>query len=242
MSHTYDYPRPSVTVDIVVFGLDMTAPPVLNVLLIQRGRPGTPFEGCWAIPGGFVDEMEDLEVAARRELREETNAKPAYLEQLATFGKPGRDPRGHVISVAYMALVRTNQMDIKAGDDAEPGSATWMPVADLPNLDLAFDHADILRVALKRLRSKLRWQPIGIGIDLLPESFSIDDLRKVYEVVLGRELDRRNFRSKVLSYDILVSAGSQRVGSSTGGRPADLWRFDRSAYEARAEEGGEFEV
>jgi 8-oxo-dGTP diphosphatase len=238
VSYTYDYPRPTVTVDVVVFGLDMTAPPTLNVLLIKRGRPGTPFQGCWAIPGGFVNENEDLDEAARRELREETHAEPTYIEQLATFGKPGRDPRGHVISVAYMALVRTNAVTIEAGDDAEKGSATWMPVSDLGGLDLAFDHAEILSMALKRLRSKVRWQPLGI--DLLPETFAIDDLQRVYEVVLGRELNRRNFRTKVLSYNILVPVGSQRIGGL--GRPADLWRFDRVAYETMADEGGEFEV
>jgi 8-oxo-dGTP diphosphatase len=216
----------------------MTAPPTLNVLLIKRGRPGTPFEGCWAIPGGFVNENEDLEVAARRELVEETKAEPAYIEQLATFGKPGRDPRGHVISVAYMALVRTNAVEIEAGDDAEPGSATWMPVDDLPNLDLAFDHDEIQGVALRRLRSKLRWQPIGI--DLLPEMFSLTDLQQVYETVLGRQLDKRNFRKKVLAYDILTPAGSQRIGGP--GRPPELYRFDRAAYEAMIEEGEEFEV
>ncbi len=238
MSVTYEYPRPSVTVDVVVFGLDMTAPATLNVLLIKRGRPGTVFEGCWAIPGGFVNENEDLGDAARRELREETKAEPAYIEQLQSFGKPGRDPRGHVISVAYMALVRTDQVVIEAGDDAEPGSATWWPVDDLPRLNLAFDHAEILGVALKRLRSKLRWCPIGI--DLLPEQFSIDDLRRVYEAVLGRELNRGGFRRKVLSYEILVPAGSQRIGGP--GRPADLWRFDRNAYEDMQEEGEDFEV
>ena len=238
MSHTYEYPRPMVTVDIVVFGLDMTSPPTLNVLLIKRGRPGTVFEGCWAIPGGFVDENEDLEVAARRELVEETHAEVARIEQLATFGKPGRDPRGHVISVAYMALVRTDSTEIEADDDAEKGSATWMPVADLAGLEMAFDHDEILGVALKRLRSKLRWEPVGI--DLLPETFTLTDLQTVYETVLGQSLDKRNFRKRVLGYDVLVSAQSQQVGVSH--RPAQLYRFDRNAYEALIEEGEAFEV
>lgn len=232
---TYDYPRPSVTVDVVVFGLDGDT---LKVLLIKRGRPGTVFEGCWAIPGGFVDENEDLDDAARRELREETHAEPAYIEQLATFGKPGRDPRGHIISVAYMALVRTDSMVIEAGDDAEKDSATWMPVNDLHKIKLAFDHAEILGTALKRLRSKVRWQPVGI--DLLPPTFTLPDLQKVYEAILGRPLDKRNFRRKILKYGVLESAESVRIGSP--GRRPTLFRFDRNAYEAMQDEGTEFEV
>jgi len=237
-SYTYDFPRPTVTVDVVVFGVDMTTPLELKVLLIKRGRAGTAFEGYWALPGGFVDKDEDLEVAARRELREEAKAEPAYIEQLATFGKPGRDPRGHVISVAFMALVRIDQTEIEAGDDAEPGSETWMPVDNLTKIDLAFDHDEILSTALKRLRSKMRWHPIGI--DLMPETFSIDDLRRLYETLLGRELNRRNFRRKVLSHDVLSCAESRRIGGP--GRPAELWRFDRAAYEALLDEGGDFEV
>jgi 8-oxo-dGTP diphosphatase len=237
-SYTYEFPRPTVTVDVVVFGLDMGLnPPTLNVLLIKRGRPGTPFEGHWAIPGGFVDENEDLATAAHRELVEETHAECSYIEQLATFGKPGRDPRGHVISVAYMALVRTDSTTIQGDDDA--AEAAWWPVGDLSKIDLAFDHDEILGVALKRLRSKLRWQPIGI--DLLPETFTLTDLQRVYEVVLGRTLDKRNFRKRVQSYDILVSAQSRRIGAAPG-PPPKLWRFDRAAYEAMIEDGEEFEI
>jgi|APSaa5957512622_1039677.scaffolds.fasta_scaffold10182_6 8-oxo-dGTP diphosphatase len=238
MSFTYDYPHPSVTVDVVIFGLDMTAPPVLNVLLIKRGRQNEPYYDCWAIPGGFVNENEDLEVAARRETIEETHANPTYIEQLKTFGTPGRDPRGHVISVAYMALVRTNGMDIQADDDAK--EAAWWPVDDLSNINLAFDHAEILTVALNRLRSKLRWQPIGI--DLLPEVFSLPELQQVYEAILGHSIVRRTLRRRVASYGVLVPAGSRRIAGDFGGRPPDLWRFDRDAYEALLEEGGKFEL
>jgi len=233
-SYTYEFPRPTVVVDVVVFGLDMgQSPPTLNVLLIKRGRPGTAFWGFWAIPGGFVDENEDPDDAARRELVEETHAEVAYIEQLQTFGKFGRDPRGHVISIAYMALVRTDSTTIEGDDDA--AEARWWPVSELPT-NLAFDHAEILAVALKRLCSKVRWQPLGI--DLLPETFSIDDLQRVYEAVLGTTFNRGNFRKKVLSYGVLVPAGSRRI-SGTPGRPPDLWRFDRDAYDALTED---FEV
>lgn len=228
---TYEYPRPCVTVDVVVFGLDVST---LKVLLIKRGRPGTPFEGCWAIPGGFVNENEDLDVAAKRELREETHAEPQYIEQLATFGRPGRDPRGHVISVAYMALVQCDSLVIQGDDDAK--EARWWPVTDLP--DLAFDHDEILGTALRRLRTKIRWQPVGI--DLLPLAFPLSDLQRVYEVILDRKLDKRNFRRKMLSYGVLVEAASVRVGNL--GRGCTLFRFDRNAYETLLEQGRAFEV
>ena len=231
MSFTYPYPRPSVTVDNVVFGIDGD---ILKVLLIKRGRPGTAFEGCWAFPGGFVDENEDPDVAARRELLEETHAKISYMEQLGTFGKPGRDPRGHVISIAYMSLVQCDALTIQGDDDAS--EAKWWTVATPPAL--AFDHADILAVALKRLRTKIRWQPVGM--DLLPLVFALSDLQRVYEAILGRTLDKRNFRRRVLSYGVLVSAQSVRVGAP--GRRPSLYRFDRAAYEALLEDGGEFEV
>lgn len=238
MTVTYQYPRPSVTVDVVIFGLDMTAPPVLNVLLIRRGRKSEPYYDHWAIPGGFVNKDEDLDVAARREAVEETHANPTYIEQLKTFGAPGRDPRGHVISVAYMALVRTSEMEIQADDDAK--EVAWWPVDDLSKIQLAFDHAEILTVALNRLRSKVRWQPIGI--DLLPEVFSLPELQQVYEAILGHPIVRRTWRRRVAAYGVLVPAGSRRIVGDFGGRPPDLWRFDRAAYEALLKEGGEFEL
>lgn len=234
MSYTYEHPRPAVTVDVVVFGLDLDAR-TLQVLLIRRGTAGGAFAGAWAIPGGFVRPDEALEVAARRELREETKLEPSYIEQLYTFGRPGRDPRGHVVSVAYMALVRCDAVDPRGGTDAE--EARWFTVGAQP--ELAFDHDEILARALTRLRTKVRWQPIGI--DLLPEVFTLSELQRVYEIILGTSLDKRNFRKKVLGFDVLISADSRKTHGGPG-RPAQLYRFDRAAYEALAAEGVDFEV
>lgn len=217
--------------DSVVFGLDDVLG--LVVLLIKRGNP--PFADHWALPGGFVEEDEDLEVAAKRELREETHVTLSYMEQLATFGAPGRDPRKRVVSVAHLALVRTGAVQI-CGDDAAV-SACWWPIDGLP--PLAFDHAEIIKTGLARLRGKLRWQPIGI--DLLPLTFTIPELQAVYETVLGKKLDKRNFRKRVLRYGVLVSANSVRIAGGPG-RPPELYRFDRDAYEALLARGEEFEV
>lgn len=145
MPFTYPYARPAVTVDVVVFGIDIEAN--IKILLIKRGRAGTPFYGCWALPGGFVNEGEDLKVAALRELREETHVEMDDIRQIGAFGTPGRDPRGHVISVAYSTLVRCDAVTVKADDDAK--DARWWPLDALP--DLAFDHADIIATAWDKL-------------------------------------------------------------------------------------------
>ena len=142
MPYTYDYPRPALTVDCVVFGLDESQQ--LKVLLIQRSNE--PFAGYWALPGGFVDMDEGLETAALRELEEETGVRDLFIEQLYTFGAPGRDPRGRVVSVAYYALVNLSEHPVQAASDAR--AAKWFVLGQLPKL--AFDHQDILRAAQKR--------------------------------------------------------------------------------------------
>src|ERR1700752_709301 len=162
MPHTYEYPRAALTVDCVVFGLDDED---LKVLLIQRALP--PFEGKWALPGGFVRVTERLEEAARRELEEETGLSHVFLEQLYTFGAVDRDPRERVVSVAYYALVKLSDHQAKAATDA--ANAEWFPLTKLPKL--AFDHAEILQTALSRLQGKVRYQPIGF--ELLPEKFTL---------------------------------------------------------------------
>ena len=216
-----DYPRPSVTVDIIVFTLREND---LQVLLIKRGHP--PFEGTWAIPGGFVGIDESLEGSALRELEEETSVRDVYLEQLYTFGDPGRDPRGRTITVAYFALVPAIAIHPRAGDDA--AEARWWSVYDLP--PLAFDHADILIYALQRLRYKLEYT--AVGFELLPETFTLSELQAAYEVILGEELDKRNFRRKILSAGVIEESGEYRAGE---GRPAKLYHFrDDAVAEVKA--------
>jgi 8-oxo-dGTP diphosphatase len=216
-----DYPRPSVTVDVIIFTLNEGD---LQVLLIRRGH--LPFEGMWAIPGGFVRIDESLEGAAKRELEEETGVRDVYLEQLYTFGDLGRDPRGRVITVAYFALVPTDAVQLHAGHDAS--DARWWSVYDLP--PLAFDHADILEYALQRLRYKLEYT--AVGFELLPGTFTLSELQSAYEIILGEELDKRNFRRKILSADVIEEMSEYRTGE---GRPAKLYRFrDDAVAEIKA--------
>lgn len=230
---SYEYPRPAVTVDAVVFGVDSAD---LRVLLISRKGP--PFEGHWALPGGFVDVSDDgaqgesLDAAVRRELREETGIAPAHMEQLYTFGEPGRDPRGRVVTVAYMALVRPDAHPVAASSDA--ADAQWFPVASLPSL--AFDHRAIIDMASARLRAKVRYAPIGF--DLLPETFTIGDLQDLYEKLLGHNVETSSFRRKVLALRVLKKRGT-RKGQH---RPAPLYSFDRDAYDRLTRRGINFEI
>ena len=226
---TYEYARPALTVDCVVFGVDDDD---LRVLLIQRGLP--PFEGKWALPGGFVRIDEPLEEAARRELEEETGLARVFLEQLYTFGAVARDPRERVVSVAFYALVNLRDHHVHAATDAR--DAAWFGVSDVPRL--AFDHADILQTALTRLRGKLRYQPIGF--ELLPKKFTLSQLQHLYELVLERELDKRNFRKRVLAMDLLVE--TDELERDVAHRAARLYRFDERKYRRLAEAGFNFEL
>jgi 8-oxo-dGTP diphosphatase len=229
MAHTYQYPRAALTVDGVVFGFGAGE---LKVLLIQRALE--PFKGKWALPGGFVHVDETLDDAARRELFEETGLEDIYLEQLYTFGAVKRDPRERVVSVAYYALVKLSDHKAKAATDA--AEAKWFPVSQLPKL--AFDHADIVAVALARLQGKVRYQPIGF--ELLPPKFTLSDLQHLYEAILGAELDKRNFRKKVLGFGLLVALNESQVGGRH--RPAQLFRFDADKYEKLKKRGFNFEL
>jgi 8-oxo-dGTP diphosphatase len=212
-----------VAVDVVVFTIREGD---LHVLLVRRGV--APFAGRHAIPGGFVHEDESLEAAARRELAEETGVRDVYLEQLYTFGDPGRDPRGRVVTVAYFALIASDRTPLRAGTDA--ADARWFTMAALP--PLAFDHGRILDVALERLRNKLEYTTVGF--QLLPAKFTLGDLQAVYEAILGRRLDKRNFRRKIDLLGIVTPLREQR---RTGRKPARLYRFSASRFEKLKDKG-----
>lgn len=210
----------------MVFGLNDAG---LNVLLIERGI--APQKGQWALPGGFVRDGESVEACARRELLEETGLGDVFLEQLYTFGEVGRDPRGHVVSVAYYALTNIREHRLDATTDAS--NAAWFAASDLPKL--AFDHDRIAEAALGRLRGKARYRPIGF--ELLAKSFTLSELQYLYETLLGEELDKRNFRKKILSLEILKDSGkTERTGP---GRPARLYSFDARRYRKLEREGFE---
>ena len=225
--YPYKYPHPAVTVDCVVFGLDEGD---LKVLLIQRDQD--PYQGAWAIPGGFVGIDEDLEAAARRELEEETAVRDLYLEQLYTFGAPNRDPRERVITVAYFAIVKLCEHPVTAATDAR--NAAWFEVDDLP--ELAFDHKEILNTAVARLRAKIRYDPIVFAF--LPEKFTLRQVQERYERILGTVLDKRNFRRKLHATGVAVPL--DEVESDVPHRSARLYRFDRERYEQLRDQGYEW--
>ena len=211
----YAYPSIALTVDIVVFTLRDQC---LKVLLIQRGE--NPFRGTWALPGEIVQVDEGLEAAARRELEEETGLSATYLEQLYTYGDPGRDPRGHVVTVAYFALIHADSPIFLASSIAS--AASWFPVDELP--ELAFDHATIMAYALRRLRYKLEYS--AVGFELLPTEFTLSVLQNTYEIILGLELDKRNFRRRILQAGVIEATPTMRGGE---GRPARLFRYKPDA-------------
>ena len=207
------FERPSLTADIALLTMRERA---LQVLLIRRREE--PFLGQWALPGGFVRPGESLEDAARRELAEETGVDEALLEQLRTFGDPGRDPRTWVVTVAYTALVASDALTLRAGTDA--AEAGWFAVSRLPGA-LAFDHALILDYAIASLRARLDID-LGVAAALLPRRFTLSEMQDVYEIISGRTLDKRNFRKWVLSTDALTATAEERRGAH---RPALLYEF-----------------
>jgi 8-oxo-dGTP diphosphatase len=214
--YTYAYPRPALTVDVVIFTLRENK---LHVLLIQRAEE--PHAGMWALPGGFVRMDESLEEAAAREMSEESGLDQAYLEQLYTYGDPQRDPRGRVVTVAYFALTRADaRIRSEGGSDAR--QARWFAIEDLP--DLAFDHSEIVNYALRRLRYKLEYT--AACFELLPSEFTLTEIQHTYEMILAEKLDKRNFRRRILEAGIIEPTPHRRTGE---GRPAQLYRYREDA-------------
>jgi 8-oxo-dGTP diphosphatase len=208
------YETPLVTVDIVLCTVIQNR---LKVLLIQRKQP--PYEHMWAIPGGFIHVGETLEQAASRRLFEETTVNNIYLEQLGSFGRPDRDPRARVITVAYYALVSAEKLHLEAHANAE--DVGWFSVNELP--ELAFDHEEIVQKALAKLKRHL--ESSSVAFQLLPDKFTLTELQRVYELILGKQLDKRNFRKKILSSDILKDTGETKMEGYH--RPAQLYSFAR---------------
>ena len=225
------FPNPQIklTVDAIVFGYNAGK---ISILLIQRKY--NPFKGQWAIPGGFVLENESLEDAVARELKEETGISINYLEQLYTFGNVDRDPRGRVVSVAYFGLIHPEGHTLEATTDAE--KAQWFDMDTLP--ELSFDHQQIIEIAIERLRGKIRYEPLGF--ELLETKFLFSDLEKLYTTLLGRPIDRRNFRKKINSLNILDEL-DEKVSQGKG-RPASLFRFNEKRYKQLQKEGIIFEI
>ena len=214
--YTYKYPRPSVTTDCVIFGYDTKEG--LSVLLIKRGIE--PFKDHWAFPGGFIKMDEDAETGARRELREETSLEATHIEQFGCFSEVNRDPRERVITIAYYALVKKSE--VFGGDDAS--EAHWFPIDNVP--PLAFDHDRILRVALKTLKEKIHFMPIGF--ELLPSVFTMPQLQELYESILEVKFDRRNFSNKMLKLGILTVVGERPKNAGT--RIPITYKFNEDNY------------
>jgi len=229
MAYIYEFARPALTVDCVVFGLDEGE---LQLLLIQRGLE--PFKGKWALPGGFVRMEESLDQAALRELEEEAGLNKVYLEQLYTLGTVDRDPRERIVTVAYYALVKLGDHLPKGASDAD--NAAWFAVSEIPKL--AFDHEDIIETALQRLKSKLRYEPVGF--ELLPKKFTLTQLQHLYEAVLETALDKRNFRKKILAMELLVE--TDEIEKDVAHRAARLYRFDEAKYLQLKKKGFNFEI
>jgi 8-oxo-dGTP diphosphatase len=219
--YTYEWPRPALTVDIALFTVEGTLQNLgLRVLLIQRGEP--PFREAWALPGGFVREDEDLEAAALRELQEEAGVQEVHLEQVLAVGTPGRDPRGHTVTVLHVGLVAGDRYMLTPQGDA--AAARWFDLnSETPVPRLAFDHAALLDRALSHLRRRLGENP-GICYELLPERFTLSELQALTEAILGRAIDRRNFRRKIKDLNLVVETGGIRQQGRH--RPAQLYRFD----------------
>lgn len=211
-----------VTVDVVILTIVKNT---LKVLLLKRANE--PFRGRWAIPGGFIRLSENLDDAALRVLKEKTNVQNIYLEQLYTFGDPLRYPNTRVITCAYFALLRAEDIDVKIVDESQVSEIEWHSVENLP--PLAFDHKEIIEYSLKRTRERLELCPVAF--QLLPKKFTLTELQKSYELILQKDLDKRNFRKKMLATNMLIDLNEcTKTGSK---RPAALYSFDTITLDSK---------
>jgi len=224
-----NYFKAALTVDNVIFGFDEGD---LKVLLIKRNEE--PFIDKWALPGYFVDPQEDLDDAANRVLSELTGITKVYLEQVQTFGKVDRHPLGRVITVAYFSLVKIQDYTLQASSIAD--KIKWHDISKIR--ELAFDHNEVLEACLTRLKKLVRSRPIGF--ELLPLQFTLTELQHLYEAILNTQLDKRNFRKKILAMNLLVDLKITQEGVAH--RPARLYKFDRERYEKFLSEGFNFEI
>jgi 8-oxo-dGTP diphosphatase len=226
-----NYPKPSVTVDCVIFGYYDNQ---ISVLLLNRKEE--PFANTWTLPGGFLRMDETFEQAAKRVLSDKTGLNEVFLEQLYSFDTPNRDPRGRVLSIAYYALVNPTKFNIVAGSAAN--DVQWFPWTQCPNL--GFDHADILQIAINRLKNKILWQPIGF--ELLDAQFTMTELQTLYETIeeTPEPYDRRNFYKRIMEFDILNKVGTRQNGGK--GRSADLFEFDKNKYNILINKGLSFKI
>lgn len=222
LNYHYKYPHPSVTTDCVIFGFDGTR---MKVLLVQRGIE--PYKGRWAFPGGFLQMDESAEEGALRELREETGLSGAFIRQFHTFSAPDRDPRERVITIAFYALVRIEE--VTGGDDA--ADARWFALDEVPQL--AFDHDQILRTAEQALRQQIHFEPVGF--ELLPEKFTLRELQNLYEAILGVRFDKRNFSNKINRLGLLEPL-DEKVNPSRK-KEATLFRFNKTKYDELKQKG-----
>ena len=225
--YQYKYEHMAVTTDCVIFTYEERQ---LKVLLVRRALE--PYRGRWALPGGFLRNTETAVQGAMRELREETSLEPSGLGELGVFSDLGRDPRERVITLAWYALVKPSK--VVGGDDAE--KAAWFPIDDLP--PLAFDHEKILDAAMERLRRDIYFQPVGF--ELLDDEFTMPDLQRLYEIILGTEFDRRNFQRKMLASGILKEYPGKKKTPHPG-RHASLFSFDSVRYDEMKKEPGKQE-
>lgn len=227
--YSYEYERPALATDTVVFGFDGEQ---LRVLLTEREKE--PFKNRWALPGGFVFMDETTEQAAKRLLHEKAGVKHVYIEQLYTFSDLDRDPRERIISVAYYALVNAHQYELVAGRDTL--QSEWFALNNLPKL--AFDHSKIIRTAIERLKGKVSYQPIGF--ELLNEKFTLSQLQAVYEAILETEIDKRNFRKKILGTELLIALEEKE--KNVAHKAARFYSFDKKMYKELSKKGFHFEI